>query len=84
MMPKTPDSSQVYHILLDAIKNNKRPQIMFYNFLSSKSMEANILANIMVNNKRALKLLTSPAGRNWLHFWLDDTLNYLEKFARSC
>jgi len=67
--------------LEDAIRRNRAPADMLYEFLSCGSKEANFLANQMMANKDVLALLTSPAGRAWIHRYLNHTLDYLQKFT---
>jgi hypothetical protein len=69
--------------LEDAIRRNKRPSDMLYEFLSSGTKEANFLANQMVNNPDVLVVITSPAGRKWIHLHLDQTLDYLQQFTQK-
>lgn len=78
----TSNPDQVYYELYEAIRLNKRPCVMLKQYIDSRSLQANILSKVIFGNTRALALLTSPQGRDWLHRWLDDTLNYLEQMSR--
>jgi hypothetical protein len=78
MMPN-PDAV-VYH-LRKAIQTDERPAVLLHRFLKSGRAEANAIGNTLFTNKQAMRLLTSPAGRKYIHRWLDDTLDYLAKFA---
>ena len=69
--------------LEEAIRRNRRPSDMLYEFLTSGTKEANFLANQMVNNGDVMAVITSPAGRKWIHQYLDQTLDYLQKFTQS-
>ena len=77
------NNSSAYALQLEAaIRNNKRPQIMFYEFLSTGTNEANFLANKMLENKEVLRIICSPAGRAWVKRWLDDFFDYLQAFSK--
>ena len=76
-MFKQPDTANIALRLEAAIKTNTPPQRLFYDFLSSGSMEANFIFNQITNNKQILKLITSPAGRAWIKANIDGFLNYL-------
>ena len=67
----------------EAILRNQRPRMLLFDFLSSGSKEANVIANWLIDYKEAIKILTSKEGRAYLHYWLDDTLNYLQKYANE-
>lgn len=83
LIPEPPDPALVLARLKKAVLNNESPVQMLYSFLVSGSKEANILGNIMIDNRESLKFLTSPTGRKWLHRWLDHTLDYLRKYAEE-
>lgn len=83
MLPKPPGPAQVYAQLKAAITHNKRPTLMLHQFLTSGKTEANAVGNYMIDYRDTILLLTGPAGRRWLHFWLDDLLNFLEKIAKE-
>ena len=77
------NNSSAYALQFEAaIRANKRPQIMFYEFLNSGTNEANFLANKMLENKEVLRVICSPEGRAWVKRWLDDFLNYLQAFSK--
>uniref|UniRef100_A0A6M3L1D2 Uncharacterized protein n=1 Tax=viral metagenome TaxID=1070528 RepID=A0A6M3L1D2_9ZZZZ len=65
------------------IANNERPVTLLYQFLNSRSTTANLVANTIVSNREAIKVLTSPAGRKWVKYWLDDFLTYLQQMAEG-
>ncbi len=81
MTPPYQNSSLVAVQLAQAIRANKRPQLLFVEFLSGGSKEANFLANKMYENKEVLKVICSQQGRAWLHIWLNDFLDYLQQFS---
>ena len=83
VIPQLPDPYQVLHALKKAIQQNQRPTILLHAFLTSGSATANIIGNLLFSNKAAMQLLTSPEGRKYIHLWLDDTLDYLQKFAEQ-
>ena len=82
-MANMPDPYMTKIKLEEAIKQNKPPRMMLWEFLASGSKEANIIANWLIDYKEAIKILTSPLGRKYLQYWLDDTLNYLQKYANE-
>lgn len=75
------DEAKIYTQLYNAIKNDQSPTTFIYTFLSSKSLEANVVANQIVEKKSVVKLLTSPEGKRWLHKHLDATLDYIARIA---
>ena len=82
-MANMPDPLITRLKLEQALKMNKRPRILLWEFLASGSKEANVIANWLIDYKEAIKILTSKEGRAYLHYWLDDTLNYLQKYANE-
>ena len=82
-MANLPDALTVRFKLQEAIRQNKRPRMLLFEFLSSGSKEANVIANWLIDYKEAMKILTSREGRTYLHYWLEDTLNYLEVYANQ-
>lgn len=83
MIPQLPDPYQVLAMLKKAIHENQRPAVLIHSFLVSGKTEANLIGNMIFSNKAAMRLLTSPEGRKYIHQWLDDTLDYLQKFAEQ-
>ena len=67
----------------EAILRNQRPTDLLIGFLGSGSFQSNTVANWLIDYKEAVKVLTSKEGRAYLHYWLDDTLNYLQKYANE-
>ena len=65
------------------IRLNERPADFIHQFLASGSREANIVGNTLLENREALKLISSPAGRKWLWTWFNDTLDYLQRIAEK-
>lgn len=65
------------------IETNQRPVVLLHQFLSSGTVEANLVANTILENREALKVLTSPAGRRWLWTWFNDSMDYLEQIAKQ-
>lgn len=82
-MFSSPNPTKTYLELKNAIAQNKRPVLFLHAFLSSGSTEANIIYSEIAKNKTTLKLITSPEGRKWIKFWLDDILNFLQKIAEQ-
>lgn len=82
-MANLPSALTVKYKVEEAIRQNKRPRIMLWEFLGSGSKEANVIANWLIDYKETIKVLTSKQGRVYLHFWLDDTLDYLEVYANK-
>ena len=81
--PQSPNTNPMLAVQLEAaIRTNKRPQLMFYEFLNSGSTEANYLANKMYENKEVIKVICTPEGRAWVKRWLDDFFNYLQAFSK--
>lgn len=78
-----PSPLTVYATFKEVIRKNEAPSTLLYQFLSSGSKEANYIANMMIDNKGALLLLTSPEGRKWAHRYVDDFLNYLDTYAKN-
>lgn len=83
MAVNLPNPGTVTYQLQQAIAQNKRPQLLLIEFLTSNTKEANYLGNAMVDNRQAIRILTSPAGRKWIQYWLEDTLNYLQAYAEQ-
>jgi hypothetical protein len=81
MVFNQPDPVQIALRLQATINTDKRPQDLLYEFLNSGSPEANYLAKTMLENKEVMRIITSTKGRAWIHKWLDDFLNYLQKFG---
>mgnify|MGYP001562721796 CR=1 FL=1 len=79
-MFKQPDPGTLALRLRTAINNNTPPTQLFYEFLSSGTMEANFLHSKMCENREVIRIITSPQGRAWIKRNLDVFLNYLEKF----
>jgi len=83
LLPEPPPPQKVYFQLEQSILQNKRPTDMIHQFLTSGSKDANLIGNYLIDYRESVKLLTSPQGRAWLHRWLDDTLNFLQKIANE-
>jgi hypothetical protein len=79
----TPNPVQVYMKFKDVLRRDVAPSTLLYQFLSSGTKEANYIANMMIDNRDALILLTTPEGRKWAHRWIDDFLNYLDTYAKN-
>jgi hypothetical protein len=75
------NESKVYTQLYLAIKADKNPTSILYTFLASQTIEGNVVANQIVQNRSIVKLLTSPEGKRWLHKHLDATLDYIAQVA---
>ena len=75
------DSNKAYLELYNAIKTDKRPADLLYQFLSSGDVKANYLSNQILQNKTLIQLITSPQGRAWIRKHLDGTLDYIAKVA---
>jgi hypothetical protein len=71
------NSNSIMLRLEAAIRANTPPQRLFYQFLNSNSMEANVLLNQIRTHKEILRLVTSPDGREWIKKNIDGFLNYL-------
>lgn len=82
-MSELPDPAIVEINTREAVQRNKRPATMLHEFLDSGRKEANFIANTLIDYRSAIRVLTSPMGRKYLHAWLDDTLNYLQKYAEE-
>lgn len=82
MFRQSPNTNALALQLEAAIRTNKRPQLIFYEFLNSGSNEANYLANKMIENKEVIKIICTPEGRAWVKRWLDDFFNYLQEFSK--
>ena len=82
-MANLPSALTVKFKVEEAIRQNKRPRLMLWEFLASGTKEANVIANWLIDYKEAIKVLTSKQGRAYLHYWLEDTLNYLEVYANQ-
>lgn len=78
-MFKQPDPTLALR-LQAAINTDIPPQNIFYDFLSSGSVGANIFVSQIQGNKEVIRIITSPRGRAWIKKHLDGFLNYLEKF----
>ena len=80
---QSPNTNPMLTVQLEAaIRSDKRPQLLFYEFLNSGTKEANYLANKMIENKEILRVICTPQGRAWVKRWLDDFFNYLQAFSK--
>lgn len=77
------DPITIFLKLKRAVEENKRPTLILHQFLTSGKKEANLIGNYLIDHRETVKLLTSPKGREWIHRWLDDVLNYLQKIAEE-
>lgn len=78
-----PDPYLAYLKVKEMIEQNKRPALLIAEFLQSGSTIANSMGNYLIEYNEAVKMMTSPKGRKWLHFWLEDTLDYWQKIAEQ-
>lgn len=83
MFEQPPDPSRTYLQVKEAIKQNKRPTLILHKFLDSGAKQANLIGNYIIEYRETVMLLCSPKGRKWLYFWLNDTLDFLQKVARE-
>ena len=81
-MFKQPNPEALAVQLRNCIQKGKSPKLLFYEFMSSGSMEGNFLAGKILENKQVLRVITSPQGRIWVKRNIDDFLNYLELLSR--
>lgn len=82
-MAQAPDPYLTLLKVREMIEKNRRPATLIAEFLQSGKTEANAIGNYLIDYNESVKLMTSPQGRKWLHFWLDDTLDYLRKIAEQ-
>lgn len=77
-----PDPQRLAVTLQNYINTNKSPKMLLYDFCNSGSIEGNIVASKIMENKVVLRIITSPRGRAWIKANMDDFLNYLEYLSK--
>ena len=82
-MAQAPDPYMTFLRIKEMIEKNRRPATLIAEFLQSGRTEANAIGNYLIDYCDSVKLMTSPKGRKWLHYWLNDTLDYLQKIAEQ-